>query len=59
MNARKQAEDLGYEIAGEIEQHGECFYEEEELFIVIGKIEKLKRLLFKGYNETEKETEET
>jgi hypothetical protein len=57
MSARKQAEELGYEIAGEIEQHGECFYEEEELFIVIGKIEKLKRLLFKGYDETEKEVE--
>jgi hypothetical protein len=58
MNARKQAEELGYEIAGEIEQHGECFYEEEELFIVIGKIEKLKRLLFKGYDETKKKKEE-
>jgi hypothetical protein len=58
MNARKQAEELGYEIAGEIEQHGECFYEEEELFIVIGKIEKLKRLLFKGYEDTPKEDEQ-
>jgi hypothetical protein len=52
VKARKQAEDLGYEIAGEIEQHGECFYEQDELFILIGKIEKLKQLLFAGYEET-------
>jgi hypothetical protein len=57
MGAVKQAEDLGYEIAGEIEQHGECFYEESELFIIIGKIEKLKQLVFKGYEETKKQEE--
>lgn len=57
MGAVKKAEVLGYEIAGDIEQHGECFYEEEEMLIVIGKIEKLKRLVFKGYEETKKQEE--
>lgn len=57
MGAVKEAENLAYELAGEIEQHGECFYEEEELYIVIGKIRHLEHLVFAGFKEKRRNRE--
>lgn len=46
-----QIDDLAYEIAGD-QNHGEPFYDENDLFEFIGKLEKLKRLAFAYYEET-------
>jgi hypothetical protein len=51
---RKQIEDLDYYITGEID-HGECFYEQDDFYEFIGKLEQLKHLAFKYYEENKKE----
>jgi hypothetical protein len=53
----RETTNLACEISYEIDQDMECFHEESELYQIIGKLEKLKQLLFKAYKETKKEGE--
>lgn len=53
----QQIDDLGYEIAGDID-HGECFYEEDMLNDFIENLDKMKKLAKKFYQQNKAETEE-